>query len=101
MNREQKRLLQRQGQIGPDGQPIASTRPPARPQPGAGARRGPRTTPFGYLRDVRNELKKVAWPTQAETRNYSMVVIITLAVTIALITALDYVFSEGAIFLFK
>ena len=94
--------MQRQGQIGADGQPLANPRPQARTNPsGGGARKGPRTTPWSYLKEVRNELRKVAWPTREEVRNYSIVVFITVSVLMAIIFGLDYGFSEGAVFLFK
>jgi preprotein translocase subunit SecE len=96
MNREQKRMLQRRGQLGADGAP-AMTEPRARTprQPGN------RTTPAQFAREVRSELGKVAWPTRAETINYSIVVLITLAVLMAAIFGLDYASAKGALFLFK
>jgi preprotein translocase subunit SecE len=100
MNREQKRLLQRQGQLGPDGEPVARRREgPARPPAAAPVNR--RTKPREFLHEVNVELRKVAWPTRKETINYSVVVLITLVVVIAMIFVLDYIFAKGAIFLFK
>ena len=58
-------------------------------------------SPIGYMREVRNELRKVSWPTRLELRNYSLVVLFTLVVLIAIIFVLDYASSEAAIFLFK
>ena len=46
-------------------------------------------------------MRKVAWPTRAETINYSTVVFITLAILMAFIFVLDLLFSKMAIFLFK
>jgi preprotein translocase subunit SecE len=102
MNRETKRLLQRQGQIGADGQPLATPRQ-SQPRSAAAIANRPRkrTTPFAYLREVRTELRKVAWPTRAETRNYSTVVLVTLAFMLALIFGLDLGFSKFSEFLFK
>ena len=60
-----------------------------------------RTTPFGYLKEIRTELRKVSWPTRSEVRNYSTVVLVTLLVMLALIFALDYGFSFVTEFLFK
>jgi preprotein translocase subunit SecE len=97
MNREQKRMMQRQGQLGADGEPVSRRREPA---PAAAVKRG-RTKPREFLHEVNVELRKVAWPTRAETINYSTVVLITLAVVMALIFCLDYIFAKGAIFLFK
>jgi preprotein translocase subunit SecE len=102
MNRETKRLLQRQGQIGADGQPLATPRQSS-PRSAAAIANRPRkrTTPLGYLREVRTELRKVAWPTRPEVRNYSTVVFVTLAFMLALIFGLDLGFSKFSEFLFK
>jgi preprotein translocase subunit SecE len=94
--------MQRQGQIGADGQPLATPRQAA-PRSAAGIANRPRkrTNPFGYLREVRTELRKVAWPTRSETRNYSTVVLVTLIFMLALIFGLDLGFSKFSEFLFK
>jgi preprotein translocase subunit SecE len=101
MNREQKRLLQRQGQLGPDGEPVARKREGAARPVAAPAAKSTRTKPREFLHEVNVELRKVAWPTRAETINYSTVVLITLIVVITMIFILDYIFAKGAIFLFK
>ena len=99
MNRETKRRLQKQGQMGPDGAPALKSRPtPQRPAPRPGSQR---TKPMAFLRDVRGELRKVAWPTRDEVSNYSMVVFISLVVIIALIFVLDLSFAKSVLFLFK
>jgi preprotein translocase subunit SecE len=102
MNRQQRRLLQRQGQTTEDGAPAPRSVEPAerrgRPAPGAPQRRA---TPRQFLHEVAVELRKVAWPTRAEVINYSTVVFITLAILMALIFVLDLGFSKLAIFLFK
>lgn len=94
MNRETKRMMQRQGQIGPDGAPARRSVPrqPPRPSQRVGA--------AGYAREVRAELRKVAWPTRPEVVNYSIVVLTTIALLTLLIFALDYVFAKGVLFLF-
>ncbi len=97
MNREQKRLLQRRGSLGADGAPAPQE---ARQR----AAKGPaqtRTSPVQFVREVRSELGKVAWPTRAETLNYSLVVFLALALLISGIFGLDYVSAKGALFLFK
>ena len=97
MNREQKRLLQRRGAVGADGAPAA-----AEPRQRAGRTPGQqRTSPGQFVREVRSEMSKVAWPTRAETLNYSAVVLVTLVLLIAAIFGLDYVSAKGALFLFK
>jgi preprotein translocase subunit SecE len=103
MNRQQRRLMQRQGQVTEDGSPAPrrtdpAERRPARPAAGAPHRR---TSPRQFLHEVNVELRKVAWPTRAETTNYATVVFIALAVLMALIFGLDLLFSNLANFLFK
>jgi len=92
MNREQRRYLQRQGQMDSDGNPIA-TRRDNRPA------RSERVTPLEYVGEVRSELRRVMWPTRREVINYTIVVLVTLAVVTGLVALLDYVFAEGLIFL--
>jgi preprotein translocase subunit SecE len=102
VNRETKRLLQRQGQIDDEGNPSVGTRrqpprPPVQPTNPEGMLQ--RTGEF--LRDVRAELRRVAWPTRPETLNSSVVVCIALVVMTALIFGLDTMFSKFVLFLFK
>jgi preprotein translocase subunit SecE len=48
-----------------------------------------------YIKGSIEEMKKVTWPTQKETKNYTMLVIgVSLAVALFL-GALDYIFSIG------
>jgi len=97
MNREQKRLLQRRGSLGADGAPAPQE---ARQR----AVKGPaktKTSPVQFVKEVRSELGKVAWPSRAETLNYSLVVFLALAFLISGIFGLDYMSAKGALFLFK
>jgi preprotein translocase subunit SecE len=99
LNREQKRLMQRQGQVGPDGSPAAAA-------PQERRRRAPkppsqRTSPVQFVREVRGELRKVAWPTRGEVLNYSVVVLFTLIILIGLIFLLDFGFSKFVLFLYN
>jgi preprotein translocase subunit SecE len=99
MNRETKRRLQKQGQMGADGAPAFKQRPQApRTAPRPGSRR---TRPAAFLREVRGELRKVAWPTRGEVQNYSTVVFVSLVVIIMLIFFLDLAFSKSVLFLFR
>ena len=96
--------MQRQGQMTEDGQPArpepqtAGAGGPRRPAPGAPNRR---TGVRQFMHEVNVELRKVAWPTRAETTNYATVVFIALAVLMALIFGLDLAFSNFANYLFK
>ena len=110
MNREMKRQLQRQGQLDEEGNPSVGTRrqppktlqPDRRPLP-ADKTRGEsffeRTVEF--LRDVRGELRRVAWPTRSETLNSAMVVLVAVVVLTAFIFGLDTAFSKFVLYLFK
>ena len=44
---------------------------------------------FGWLRDIRDELRKVTWPTRAETLHLTMVVLVVSALFGALLGAAD------------
>ena len=99
MNRQQKRMLQKQGQLGADGAPAARKRPaPQAPRPAA---KDERTGPIQFLREVRGELRKVAWPTRPEVINYSIIVLLTVVVLTTYIATLDFVFGEAVFKLFE
>ena len=94
MNREQRRYLQKQGQMDSEGNPIATKRD-NRPVPTE------RVTPGEYVSEVRQELNRVIWPTRSELINYTIVVVITFALVTGLVAALDYLFAEGFIALLR
>lgn len=99
MNRQQKRMMQKQGQLGADGAPAARKRPaPQAPRPAA---KEERTGPVQFVREVRGELRKVAWPTRPEIINYSIIVLITVVVLTAYIATLDFAFGEAIFSLFE
>lgn len=95
MNREQKRLLQKQGAIDADGTPKANRRAPQAPRP-----KEQRTKPRQFLREVRAEMRKVNWPTRAETINYSVIVFITVVVLTALIAGVDFGLSKAILWIY-
>ena len=105
MNRETKRMMQRQGQMEADGSP-GSRRAPAGNQ-GAKERsqRGPsgrkRTTPVQFTREVRDEMRLVQWPSRAELFNYTSVVLTTLIIMISLIFVLNLGFGKLITLLFS
>jgi preprotein translocase subunit SecE len=109
VNRETKRMMQRQGQMEADGSP-ASRRAPAGGQ-GAGARGAPgarkgpsgrkRTTPVQFTREIREEMRQVAWPSRAELINYTSVVVTTLVIMISLIFVLNLGFGKLITLLFS
>ncbi len=96
VNRQTKRMMQRQGQMEADGSAAARKPPPRSPRQPA-----ERTSPAEYYREVRSEMRQVAWPKVPEVVNYASVVLVTLVLLTALIFALNYVFSKAMLFMFK
>ena len=96
MNREQKRMMQRQGQVGAEGAPSrrASTAQDL-------ARRRERTTLRQFFKQVREEMRQVAWPTRPEVINYTTIVLFVLVFMSLLIFGLGYGFSKFVTFLFQ
>jgi preprotein translocase subunit SecE len=124
LNREQKRQLKRAGDLdeatdggsagngngngngdGPDRSGAdddgGSRKGRATPTAKAGPDKEPRTSPGTFVKEVRSELRKVAWPTRQETLNYSLIVALTLVVMTTLIFGLDWVFSEVVLRIFE
>jgi len=85
--------------IGEYEEPVAQKRQRQAPPPQKN--RDQRVGPVQFFREVRGELRKVAWPTRAEVINYSIVVLVTVVMLTALIFGLDYVFGEGVLRLLK
>ena len=90
MNRETKRLMRRQGQMEADGTP-AQRRPTQSP---VAARRRQRSSPAQFAREVRDELRQVAWPNRSELINYTTIVITTLVIMASLIFVLNLAFGK-------
>ena len=85
LNREQKRNLRRMGAVDDKGAPTRVQRTA-----------GPKTSRVGpaqYMREVRDEMRKVAWPTKDEVVRYSIVVIITVVIYTALVSGADFLFA--------
>ncbi|HZN15613.1 MAG TPA: preprotein translocase subunit SecE [Acidimicrobiales bacterium] len=105
MNRQMKRMMQRQGQLAEDGSPAVQTRERRGPRPPAPPRSksdvGLFRRMFNFVREVRAELRKVAWPTRNEVANLSVVVLATLVILISLIFVLDLAFAKAVLYLFK
>lgn len=97
MNREQKRMLRRQGELTEDGEPAQSRRAPR----GGGGQPEARTGARQFVREVRSELRKVAWPTRSETINYSIIVLIALVLVTSFVFGVDWVFSNLVLRLFE
>ena len=100
MNRETKRMMQRQGQVEADGSPSARRQPPAQASKRP-AKQPDEPSRVQFVREIRDELRQVAWPTRPEVINYTAVVLITLVLMISLIFALNYVFGRAIFFMFQ
>jgi preprotein translocase subunit SecE len=117
LNREQKRRLERSGDldVAADGGGSGDDDGPTTDRgadDGGSPRKGratpsahekhkeERTSPRQFVREVRSELRKVAWPTRKETLNYSLIVAVTLVIMTTLIFGLDWVFSEVVLRIF-
>ena len=86
LNREQKRQLRKMGALDEKGAPTRVQRQaPVKKE---------RVGPAQYLREVRDEMRKVAWPKRDEVMRYSLVVVITVIIYTALVGGLDFVFAE-------
>jgi preprotein translocase subunit SecE len=64
------------------------------PLAGSGGRRSGRGNPLNFVRDVRSELRKVAWPNQRETINLTAVVIAFSVVVGLFLGGVDFLFQE-------
>ena len=96
LNREQKRSMKRMGALNDQGAPIRQARPSVTSQRGK-----ERTSPVQYVREVRDEMRKVAWPHWPEVRRYAIIVLVTVVVITAIVGGLDSVFGILSGWLYK
>ena len=85
LNREQKRQLKRQGALNEQGQPTRGPVQRTAKKERVGVRQ--------YLREVRDEMRKVAWPKWPEVRRFSLIVLITVVLYTAYVFGLDSLFG--------
>jgi preprotein translocase subunit SecE len=86
VNREMKRMMQRR-----EGAADRLRKPTVQ--------RAKRTKPIAFLKEVRGELGRVAWPTRPEVITYSLVVVVTVTFFMVVIYGIDYVALKGVLFL--
>lgn len=55
-----------------------------------------RTPPRQFLREVRSELRKVAWPSRREVAVYTVTVLAVTAVLTLIVWGMDYVLRQAA-----
>jgi preprotein translocase subunit SecE len=53
-----------------------------------------------FLREVRGELKKVAWPDRKQMLTYTLVVVVTVVVLTSYVFGLDFFIGEGIFAIF-
>jgi preprotein translocase subunit SecE len=63
-------------------------------------RRRERTSFRQYLREIREEMRQVAWPSRPEVVNYTGIVVFVLVFMSLLIFGLGYGFSKFVTFMF-
>lgn len=59
-----------------------------------------RTSPRQFLKEVRGELRRVAWPSRREVASYSVVVLVVVSLLGLFLVGLDQAFSRLVFFLF-
>ena len=96
LNRQQKRAMQKMGAVNDQGAPIRQPRPTVESQV-----KKERTSPAQYIREVRDEMRKVAWPKWPEIRRYSIIVLVTVVVITAFVGGMDAVFGILSGWLYK
>jgi len=89
LNREQKRQLKKMGALDEQGRPQRDKR-----QPQQRKKKDDRIGVRQYLREVRDEMRKVAWPKKPEVTRYSIIVMVTVVIYTAFVGGFDYVFSQ-------
>ena len=95
MNRQMKRMQQRQGKNAPERKAAAATALRS-----AAQEKKKRTPARQFLKEVRQELRKVDWPTREETMSYSIVVLVTVIVLTTFVFFVDLGFSKAIVNLF-
>jgi preprotein translocase subunit SecE len=97
VNREQKRMMQRQG-ASPDGTGGGK----GRAQAAQAQRRTPRKRAGirQFFREVREEMRQVSWPTRPEIINYTSITLFVLVVMTSLIFGLNFLFGKFVLFFF-
>jgi preprotein translocase subunit SecE len=94
MNRQAKRLMQRQKATGQDRVEAMRQRRAVITE------RKRRTPPREFLKQVRGELKRVNWPTRKEMVAYTVVVLVAVVVLTSMVFGLDLSFSKAILRIF-
>lgn len=54
-----------------------------------------------YLKSVKSEMKRITWPTPAELRSYTVVVILVLAVISTFLWLVDNILAQAFLRMYK
>ena len=94
MNRQMKRMQERQERAQKRAGTARPTTASASTKRAAVQEKGKRTGARQFLKEVRQELTKVDWPTRRELVSYSIVVLVTVTVLTAFVFGLDSLFTR-------
>ena len=94
MNRQMKRMQERQERAQKRAGVGRPTSPPSTTRRAATQERRKRTGGIQFLKEVRSELKQVQWPTRRELISYTIVVLVSVSVLTAFVFALDSLFTR-------
>jgi preprotein translocase subunit SecE len=95
VNRQAKRMMQKQRATGQDRLEAMRQRRAA-PQ----ERKRVRTPPRQFLKEVRQELRKVNWPSREEMIAYTVVVLVAVVFLTSLVFGMDLAFSNTVLRIF-
>jgi preprotein translocase subunit SecE len=87
LNREQKRQLRKMGALDEKGQPARVQRQATQKT------REDRVGPIQYINEVRDEMRKVAWPKWPEVKRMALIVLATVILYTTYIWGLDSLFG--------
>jgi len=93
LNRQQKRSMRRMGAVNEQGAPVRA--------PVATSQSRERVGVFRYIREVRDEMRKVSWPKWPEVRRYSVIVLVAVVIVTSYIFGLDSLFGVLSGWLYK
>lgn len=93
LNRQQKRSMRRMGAVNEQGAPVRAPVAPTQTRERVGV--------FRYIREVRDEMRKVSWPKFPEVRRYSIIVLVAVVIVTSYIFGLDSLFGVLSGWLYK
>jgi preprotein translocase subunit SecE len=102
MNRQTKRLMAKQEKVAEREKARQAALVRGQKKKVAKVRAGPEGEREGrikrfrrFLREVRAELKKVAWPSRAEVLTYTVVVLVSVTTVTLFVFGLDFAFGKA------